>query len=389
MKKRLRRFSGISEGGLCMKFVDEYRDPAAARYLLEQIHKLCDAPQRIMEICGGHTHSIVRSGMEQVLPEAIKFVHGPGCPVCVTPIAKIDQAIALARRPRTIIATYGDMVRVPGSSSSLLQEKAKGAHVKIVYSSLDAVRLAVENPDSEVVFFAVGFETTIPANGFSVIRAKQLGLTNFSMLSNHVLVPPVIRAVLDDPDVRIDAFLGPGHVSTIVGSQDYEFIPREYHRPVVISGFEPNDILESLFMILKQRREGRCEVEVQYSRAVTKYGNPRAQDVVKEVFSPVEQEWRGIGAIAESGLSLRKELRAFDAYYKFHDWMPLPRPEEPCECICGEITRGVKEPRECASFGTGCTPERPLGACMVSSEGTCAAYYRYQHVTIQTGGARD
>ena len=371
-----------------MKLVDEYRDPAVARYLVEQIHDLSDGPLSIMEICGGHTHAIVRSGIPQVVPPDIRFVHGPGCPVCVTPIAKIDQAIALARRTRTIVATYGDMMRVPGSSSSLLQEKAKGAHVRIVYSSLDAVQLAVENPDSEVVFFAVGFETTIPANGFSVLRAKQLGLTNYSMLSNHVLVPPVIRGVLADPDVRIDAFLGPGHVSTIVGSQDYEFIPREYHRPVVISGFEPNDILESLFMILKQRREGRCEVEVQYARAVTKYGNPRALSVVKDVFSPVEQEWRGIGAIAASGLSLREELRAFDAYHKFRDWMPEPRPEEPGECICGEITKGVKEPRDCASFATGCAPERPLGACMVSAEGTCAAYYRYQYMTGQTGGER-
>ena len=381
-----------------MKFVDEYRDPAAARHWMERIRELCGGPLSIMEICGGHTHAIMRSGIEQVLPPAVKFVHGPGCPVCVTPIAKIDQAIALARRPRTIIATYGDMMRVPGSSSSLLQERAKGAHVRIVYSSLDAVRLAVENPGSEVVFFAVGFETTIPANGFSVMRAKQLGLTNYSMLSNHVLVPPVIRAVLDDPDVRIDAFLGPGHVSTIVGSQDYEFIPAEYRRPVVISGFEPNDILESLFMILKQRREGRCEVEVQYSRAVTKHGNPRALDVVKEVFAPVEQEWRGIGAIAASGLSLREEWRDFDAYARFRDWMPSPRPENTGGCICGDITRGVREPRDCALFGTECAPERPLGACMVSAEGTCAAYYRYQYVTAQsvtaqnvtarTGGAR-
>ncbi len=370
-----------------MKLVDEYRDPAVARYLVEQIRQMGEEPLSIMEICGGHTHAIVRSGIEQVLPPAIRFIHGPGCPVCVTPIAKIDQAIALARRPRTIIATYGDMMRVPGSSSSLLQEKAKGAHVRIVYSSLDAVQLAVENPDSEVVFFAVGFETTIPANGFSVIRAKQLNLTNYSMLGNHVLVPPVIRAVLDDPAVRIDAFIGPGHVSTIVGSRDYEFIPREYHRPVVISGFEPNDILQSLFMILKQRSEGRCEVEVQYSRAVTEYGNRRALDVVKEVFIPAEQEWRGIGLIGDSGMSLREELRAFDAYYKFYEWMRLPPPEEPGECICGQITKGVRQPRECPSFGTKCSPEQPLGACMVSMEGTCAAYYRYRYVAEEAGGA--
>jgi hydrogenase expression/formation protein HypD len=369
-----------------MKFVDEYRDPAVAQKLIAKIHELADEPISIMEICGGHTHAIFRAGIDQVLPPQIRFIHGPGCPVCVTPMEKLDQIMKLARRPNTIIATYGDMMRVPGSESTLLKERAKGAQVKMVYSSLDAVRLAQENPDKEVVFFAVGFETTIPANGFSVLKAKELGLKNYSMLSNHVLVPPIIRYLLNDKVVHLDALIGPGHVGTIVGSADYEFIPKEYNRPVVISGFEPNDLLQSVYMILKQRQENRCEVEVQYSRAVKYEGNPKAKQVVEKLFEVVDQEWRGIGMIPQSGLALRPEFREYDAAYKFQDWLGETKSAESAQCICGEIVKGVKEPWDCPSFGTECTPDNPLGTCMVSTEGTCAAYYRYQYVKRMAGG---
>ncbi len=368
-----------------MKYVDEYRDPELSVSFLARIRELAVEPIQVMEICGGHTHAIFRSGIPQVLPESVQFVHGPGCPVCVTPISKIDQAIALARRPNTLIATYGDMLRVPGSQSSLLKERAKGAQVKMVYSSLDAVRLAQNHPDKEVVFFAVGFETTLPANGMSVIRAHELGLNNYSMLSNHVRVPPILRVLLEDPEVKIDAFLGPGHVSTIVGSQDYEFVPTEYHRPVVISGFEVNDILQSVYQILLQRKEGRCEVEVQYARAVKREGNLRARALVEEVFTSVRQEWRGMGWVEDSGLDLRPAWQAYDARVKFADWLPTTVPVEPKACLCGAITKGVRKPWDCPSFGTVCKPENPLGACMVSSEGTCAAYYRYAARQKQEG----
>lgn len=369
-----------------MKYVDEYRDPVVAEQLIAGIRRLVREPVSIMEICGGHTHAIFRAGIDQVLAPEIRFLHGPGCPVCVTPIEKIDQVIALARRPGTIIATYGDMLRVPGSESTLLKEKANGARVKMVYSSLDAVQLAAEHPDHEVVFFAVGFETTIPANGFSILRAKALGLSNYSVLCNHVLVPPVIRFLLEDPNVRIDAFIGPGHVGTVVGSGDYEFIVREYGRPVVISGFEPNDILQSVYMILKQRQEGRCAVELQYSRVVKHLGNPKARAVLQEVFEVVDQQYRGIGVIPQSGMAIRRELRDYDASYKFQEWLAVPAARESPACICGEITKGVKEPWECESFGTSCTPDNPIGTCMVSSEGTCAAYYRYQYLKRVAGG---
>ncbi len=361
-----------------MKYVDEYRDAPTAQALITEIKQLVHGPTNIMEICGGHTHAIFHSGIDQVLPPEIRLVHGPGCPVCVTPMAKIDQAITLARRPNTIVATYGDMLRVPGTRSSLMKESAKGAQVKVVYSSLDAVRLAEEHPDQEVVFFAIGFETTIPANGYSIIEAQRCGLKNFSVLGNHVLVPPVIRALLDDPGVQIDAFIGPGHVSTVVGSRDYEFIPREYHRPVVISGFEASDILQSIVMILRQLREGRCAVEVQYTRAVRREGNARAQAVAERVFSVVDQEWRGIGEIPQSGMGIRAELKEYDAAWKFRDLLVETGGREPAGCICGLVVKGVKEPLQCKSFGSACTPERPLGACMVSAEGTCAAYYRYR-----------
>ncbi|HHY65645.1 MAG TPA: hydrogenase formation protein HypD [Alicyclobacillus sp.] len=369
-----------------MKYVDEYRDPVMAEHLIEEIRRLAEEPISIMEICGGHTHAIFRAGIDQVLEPQIRFLHGPGCPVCVTPIEKIDRAIALARRPKTIIATYGDMLRVPGSESTLMKEKAKGAQVKMVYSSLDAVALAEKHPDFEVVFFAVGFETTIPANGFSILRARELGLRNYSVLCNHVLVPPVIRFLLEDPDVQIDAFIGPGHVGTVVGSEDYRFIAEEFGRPVVISGFEPNDILQSVYMILKQRQEGRRQVEIQYSRAVKPEGNVRARAVLNRIFEPVDQEWRGIGTIPRSGMAIREEFRDYDAEFKFQSALTLSPARESPACICGEITKGVKEPWQCESFGTACTPENPIGTCMVSSEGTCAAYYKYQFLKRAAGG---
>ncbi len=364
-----------------MRFVDEYRDPAAAARLLSGIRRLAGAePLRVMEICGSHTHVIFRTGLDQVLAPAVEFVHGPGCPVCVTPRLRVDQAIALARRPGTIIATYGDMLRVPGRGTSLRREAAKGARVKIVYSSLDAVRLARAHPDAEVVFFAVGFETTTPANGYSILEARRLGLGNFSVLANHVLVPPVIRTLLDDPETRVDAFIGPGHVSTIVGKGDYTFASREYGRPVVISGFEQNDILQAVYMLLRQRAEGRCEVEVQYTRAVRAAGNARARALVERVFTLADQEWRGLGVIPQSGLTIRPEFAAYDAAVKFRALLPQVPSREPAACICARIVKGTAKPFECPSFGTACTPERPLGACMVSSEGTCAAYHRYRGV---------
>ncbi len=366
-----------------MKYVDEYRDPEVSAQLIARIRELADQPIQIMEICGGHTHAIFRTGIDQMLPPQVKFLHGPGCPVCVTPMVKIDAAIALARRPNTIIATYGDMVRVPGSDSTLLKEKAKGADVRIVYSSLDAVELAIAHPDKQVVFFAVGFETTMPANGYSILRAKELGLDNYSMLANHVLVPPILRALLDDPEVKVDAFIGPGHVSTVVGSQDYDFIPREYHRPVVIAGFETNDILQSVYMLLLQRKEGRCEVEIQYRRAVEGGGNKKAQAVVNQIFTVSNQDWRGIGLIPNSGMDIRSEMGQFDAEQRFAELISGIRVAESSECICGTITKGLKDPWDCPSFGKMCTPDKPLGTCMVSSEGVCAAYYRYQFMRVE------
>ncbi len=371
-----------------MKYIDEFRNPEVSAQLIERIREIADKPINIMEICGGHTHAIFRTGIDQMLPDQVRFLHGPGCPVCVTPMVKIDAAIALARRPGTIIATYGDMVRVPGSESTLLKEKAKGADVRIVYSSLDAVQLAQDHPDKQVVFFAVGFETTMPANGFSVVRARELGLNNYSLLANHVLVPPIIRALLDDPEVKVDAFIGPGHVSTVVGSQDYEFIPREYQRSVAISGFEPNDILQSVYMLLLQKKEGRCEVEVQYKRVVEGAGNKKAQAVVNQVFVVTDQDWRGLGRIPKSGMGIREDLAEYDAERRFANIISGIHSIDDSACICGTITKGLKDPWDCPSFGTVCTPEAPLGTCMVSSEGVCSAYYRYQFNSMGRQAAR-
>ncbi len=360
-----------------MKFVDEYRDPAAARVLLKVINDLArDDEFKFMEVCGGHTHTIYRHGIEHILPEGVQLIHGPGCPVCVIPMGRVDDAIAVAEHPNVIFTSFGDMMRVPGSKGTLLEAKARGADVRFVYSPLDALRIAVENPTREVVFFAVGFETTAPSTAVTVLRAKEMGVSNFRVFSNHVTIVPPLKAILDSPDLRLDGFLGPGHVSTVVGNRPYRFVPERYGKPVVTAGFEPLDILETIVMLLRQIREGRCEVENQYSRIVREEGNPRALKLLADVFVLRPHfEWRGLGFIAQSGLALRPDLSAFDAevYYE----VPGVRVADPKACQCGEVLKGVIRPWECKVFGTACTPETPIGTCMVSSEGACAAYYNF------------
>jgi len=360
-----------------VKFVDEYRDPAAARGLLRVIEDLAGGDEfKFMEVCGGHTHTIYRHGIEHILPEGVELIHGPGCPVCVIPMGRVDDAIAVAEHPNVIFTSFGDMMRVPGSKGTLLEAKARGADVRFVYSPLDALRIAVENPTKDVVFFAVGFETTAPSTAVTVLRAKELGVKNFRVFSNHVTIVPPLKAILESPDLRLDGFLGPGHVSTVVGNRPYRFVPERYGKPVVTAGFEPLDILETIVMLLRQIREGRCEVENQYSRIVRDEGNPRALKLLADVFVLRPHfEWRGLGFIAQSGLALRPDLSAFDAevYYE----VPGVRVADPKACQCGEVLKGVIRPWECKVFGTACTPETPIGTCMVSSEGACAAYYNF------------
>lgn len=358
-----------------MKFVDEYRDAEAAGRLAGAIRRLVRRPWTLMEVCGGQTHTILRTGLEQLLPAEITLVHGPGCPVCVTPVALIDKAIGIASRAGVILCSFGDMLRVPGSQGSLFDAKAAGADVRIVYSPLDAVHLARAHPEREVVFFAVGFETTAPANAMAVLEAARSGLANFSILVAHVLVPPAIRAILDAPDCRVQAFLAPGHVCTVMGYEEYEAIAAAYRVPIVVTGFEPLDLLEGIRLAVAQLEEGRAEVENQYSRAVRRAGNEQAQQVMNEVFEIAPRSWRGIGEIPASGLRLRPAWRSFDAELRF----PLSAVEaaEPAECIAGLVLQGLRKPHECAAFAVRCTPESPLGAPMVSSEGACAAYYRY------------
>jgi len=360
-----------------MRFVDEYRDPVAARALVARITDLAgDGHFKFMEVCGGHTHTIYRHGIEHVLPESVELVHGPGCPVCVIPMGRVDDAIAVASQPGVIFTSFGDMMRVPGSNGNLLGAKADGADVRFVYSPLDALRIAVENPDRQVVFFAVGFETTAPSTALTVLGARRQGVTNFSVFSNHVTIVPPIRAILESPDLRLDGFLGPGHVSTVVGQRPYRFVPSEYKKPLVTAGFEPLDILQSIAMLLAQIAEGRCEVENQYTRVVREDGNPKALAVLSEVFELRPHfEWRGLGFISESALKLRPELGEFDAELRFT--VPGVRVADPKACQCGEVLKGVIKPWECKVFGTACTPETPIGTCMVSSEGACAAYYNF------------
>jgi hydrogenase expression/formation protein HypD len=360
-----------------MRFVDEYRDPAAARALVARITELSPGGHfKFMEICGGHTHTIYRHGIEHLLPTSVELVHGPGCPVCVIPMGRIDDAIAVARTPGVIFTSFGDMMRVPGSDGSLLGAKAQGADVRIVYSPLDALRVAAENPDRQVVFFAVGFETTAPSTAATVLRARQDNVENFSVFSNHVTIVPPLRAILDSPDLSLDGFIGPGHVSTVVGQRPYRFVAEEYRKPFVTAGFEPLDILQAIAMLLAQISEGRCCVENQYSRCVSEDGNQRAVGILDEVFEVRPQfEWRGLGFIPESALALKPEFGQWDAERRFA--VPGIRVADPKACQCGEVLRGVLKPWECKVFGTACTPETPIGTCMVSAEGACAAYYNF------------
>jgi hydrogenase expression/formation protein HypD len=366
-----------------MRYVDEFRDRAKAEALLGAIGRLVarnrlarQRPVRIMEVCGGHTHAIFRYGIEGMLPDAIELIHGPGCPVCVLPLGVIDDCVALAERPGVILATFGDAMRVPGSQKSLSEAKAAGADVRMVYSPLDALALARRNPEREIVFFAIGFETTMPATALTVLRAAAEGIGNFSVFCNHITIVPTVKAVLDSPDMQVDGFLGPGHVSMVVGAAPFRFVAEYYRRPLVISGFEPLDILQSIWMVLRQLEEGRCEVENQYARIVPADGNGAALRAVAEVFELREFfEWRGLGSIDHSGVRLRARYAAFDAERRFAQ--RHARIADPTACQCGEVLKGVIKPWQCKVFGSACTPERPLGALMVSPEGACAAYHQY------------
>lgn len=361
-----------------MRYVDEYRDPTLARALAAEIASLVTPGEvvRVMEVCGGHTHTIYRHGLEDLLPPEIELVHGPGCPVCVIPMGRVDDAIAIAETEGVTLATFGDMLRVPGGSGSLLDAQARGADVRMVYSPLDALELARREPGRHVCFFAIGFETTAPATAVTLLRARAEAISNFSVFCNHVLIEPPLRAILETPDLRVDAFIGPGHVSSVIGTDAYRFIPEEYGRPVVVSAFEPIDLLQSTAMLLRQRREGRCEVENQYTRVVRPEGNTRALAAIAETMEPREDfEWRGLGVLPSSALRLRDELAGLDAERLLT--LPGARIEDPKACRCGEVLTGRIKPWECGVFGTACTPERPLGTCMVSSEGACAAFFSY------------
>lgn len=358
-----------------MKYLSEYRDEHLVRQYLDQIHAVTTRPWTLMEICGGQTHSLVKNGILDMLPSFITMVHGPGCPVCVTPLGIIDEAIALAGRQDVILCSFGDMLRVPGSSRSLLEAKANGGDVRIVYSPLEAVKIARDNPDREVVFFAVGFETTAPANALSVVQAERLGVNNYSILASHVLVPPAMEAILSDPESKIDAFLAAGHVCTIMGMDEYEPIVEKYNIPIVVTGFEPVDLLQGILMTVQQLERGEARVENQYARVVQREGNKLAQQAIHEVFDVSDRTWRGIGTIPQSGYEVKSQYRAYNAREKFNlDVGDVP---ENASCISGAIMKGLKKPFQCPNFGTHCKPEHPLGAPMVSSEGACAAYYAY------------
>jgi hydrogenase expression/formation protein HypD len=359
-----------------MKYVDEYRNAEQIRQLAEMIRRKTTRPWNLMEVCGGQTNAIIRFGLDRILPPEIRLIHGPGCPVCVTPIEMIDRAVAIAGDPSVIFCSFGDMLRVPGSDKDLLTVKSEGADVRIVYSPMDAVALAVENPDREVVFFAIGFETTAPAVAMTIAQADRLGLTNFSALVSHVLVPPGIRAVLDSPNNVVQGFLAAGHVCAVMGTWQYEPIARHHGVPIVVTGFEPLDILQGVSMCIDQLESGRGEVEIQYSRCVQPEGNKPALAQIDKVFQTVSRKWRGIGEIPQSGWALREAFARFDAAERFG--VADLHADEPAVCLAGAVLQGHKRPHECPAFGCECTPERPLGAPMVSSEGACAAYYRYR-----------
>jgi len=361
-----------------MKFLSEYRDPEMVMEYIKAIKRITTRPWTLMEICGGQTHSLVKNGLLDLLPEQITMVHGPGCPVCVTSVSVIDEAVYLAEQPNIILCSFGDMLRVPGSHKNLLQAKAAGADIRILYSPLEAVVIAQANPDKEVVFFAVGFETTAPANALSVVQADKMGVTNFSILASHVLVPPAMEAILGDEENKIDAFLAAGHVCTIMGMEEYYPVAEKYKTPIVVTGFEPVDLLQGILMAVKQLENGEYKVENQYARYVQREGNKIAQDTIHEVFSVSDRIWRGIGPIANSGYEVNERYRAFNARLKFK--LDLPAAEENKECISGDIMKGLKKPKQCPNFGIKCKPEHPLGAPMVSSEGACAAYFHYNAV---------
>ena len=358
-----------------MKFLTEYRNPEIVREYLGEIHRITTRDWSIMEVCGGQTHSLVKNGILDLLPKGIRMVHGPGCPVCVTPLHLIDHAVYLAETEGAILCSFGDMLRVPGSKKSLLQAKAEGADVRILYSPLEAVTLARENPGRQVVFFAVGFETTAPANALSVVHAAEQGLSNYSILTSHVLVPPAIEAVLNDEEAAIQGFLAAGHVCTVMGYTEYEPIAARYKVPIVVTGFEPVDLLQGILMAIRQLEEGRHEVENQYTRVVRREGNPGARKVLEKVFEVKDREWRGIGSIPVSGYELREEYAAFDAKRKFG--APAEKARESELCMAGQVLKGIIKPQQCPQFGKACTPSTPLGAPMVSSEGACAAYYHF------------
>ncbi len=359
-----------------MRYISEYRDPEAAKKFSEQIRAITTRPWSIMEVCGGQTHAIVKFGIDELLPPEINLIHGPGCPVCVTPLEQIDKALAIASRPEVIFCSFGDMLRVPGSHQDLFTVKSTGGDVRIVYSPLDALKLAEENPDRQVVFFAVGFETTAPANAMAAAQAVERGIDNFSILVSHVLVPPAMEALLSSPDRRVQGFLAAGHVCAVVGYEEYFPIAEKYKIPIVVTGFEPLDILHGIYMCVKQLEEGRAEVENQYVRSVSEAGNLPARSLVEKVFEIRARKWRGIGEIPQSGLGLRAPYDQLDAETRFG--VASHTAEESGECISGEILQGIKKPNECPAFGKNCTPEHPLGATMVSNEGACSAYYRYR-----------
>jgi hydrogenase expression/formation protein HypD len=366
-----------------MKYVDEFREPRAIHDAAAEVRRLAAADRqfRIMEVCGGHTHAFYRFALGDLLPSNVELIHGPGCPVCVLPMGRVDAAVALAVDRGAIVAAFGDVMRVPGRGGSPLQHVARGADIRVVYSPLDALELARRHPDREVVFFAIGFETTAPSTALTIKRAREIGATNFTVLSNHVTIVPAIKAVLDSPDMRIDGFIGPGHVSTVIGCRPYEFIPRHYGKPLVVSGFEPADLLQSIAMLLRQLREGRAEVENQYGRAVRPEGNDPALGALAEVFElRTFFEWRGLGFISQSALKIRSEFGEWDAERRFNI-TPVDA-ADPVAAQCGEVLKGVLKPHQCKLFGRECTPERPIGALMVSSEGACAAAFNH-------GGQRD
>ncbi|GAC1410290.1 MAG: hydrogenase formation protein HypD [Actinomycetota bacterium] len=367
---------------MTLRFVDEFRDAEKAQALSAQIASLCEPGRtyKLMEVCGGHTHTIYKHGLEDYLPESVALVHGPGCPVCVIPMGRVDDAIFIAEQPDVIFTSFGDMMRVPGGQGSFYDSKAKGADIRMVYSPLDALKIARENPDKRVVFMAIGFETTAPSSAMTVLRAAAEGLTNFSIFCNHVTIIPAMKAILDSPDMRLDGFIGPGHVSTVIGCAPYEFIARDHKKPLACAGFEPLDILQSIYMIMKQLSEGRCEIENQYTRVVPWEGNLKALNVINEVMELRPYfEWRGLGFISHSALKVKDKYAIHDAEKLFN--IPGVRVADPKACQCGEVLKGVIKPYECKVFGTACTPETPIGTCMVSPEGACAAYYNFGRFT--------